>query len=208
MTLDEMIKQEQANQTAQPQQTQQPQATQQSASQGSEDTKTSQNQPVHVNEKNIVSSTYTIASSADENVNKEEFSLKTKNGYKPTLVPEDFYTVKLVGIDKKEAKAFDSEEMIPNFIWKFEIVSDSTGQQLKEPATITKWCKAFSKGERSNNFQYYAALMGKTPEYGYNILDCIGKYARAYITQKSYPDSRTGVKVTKSVIDKLLPLKK
>ena len=208
MTLDEMIKQEQANQAAQPQQTQQSQVTQQVTSHGSEDVKASQSAPVHVDEKSVVSSMHTIASSTDENVNKEEFSLKTKSGYTPTLIPEDFYTVKLVGIDKKEAKAFDSEEMVPNFVWKFEIVSDSTGQQLKEPATITKWCKAFSKGERSNNYQFYAALTGQTPEYGYNILDCIGKYARAYVTQKSYQDSRTGMKVTKSVIDKLLPLKK
>ena len=212
-----MIKQEQANQATQQQLQQttsttqvasQAQTIQQSTFQGSEDAKISHSATVHVDEKNVVSSTHTIASSADQNVNKEEFSLKTKGGYTPTLVPEDFYTVKLVGIDKKEAKAFDSEEMIPNFVWKFEIVSDSTGQQLKEPTTITKWCKAFSKGERSNNYQFYAALTGQTPEYGYNILDCIGKYARAYITQKSYQDSRTGMKVTKSVIDKLLPLKK
>ena len=202
MTLDEMIKQEQANQTTQAvsQVTAQAMQTQQTVNEVSESTSKAIQQSGNM--------IHTIASSSDTNVNKEEFSLKTKRAFEPTVVPEDFYTVKLVGIDKKEVKAFDSEELVPNFIWKFEIISDSTGKQLEKPLTITKWCKAFSKGERSNNYQYYMALMQETPEYGYNILDCVGKYARAYLTQKTYTDSRTGVKVTKSIIEKLLPVKK
>lgn len=205
MTLDEMIKQEQnnaQNQQAQAAQPAQAQQTQQTVNQ------VAQNTPTQTNQQN--SSTrmiHTIASSSDENVNKEEFSLKTKQ-YEPVVIPEDFYKVKLVGIDKKEAKAFDSEELVPNFIWKFEVISDSSGKELEKPVTITKWCKAYSKGERSHNYQFYMALMQETPEYGYNILDCIGKYARAYISQKSWNDSKTGVKMTKSIIEKLLPVKK
>lgn len=205
MTLDEMIKQEQANQAAQTQQTQTVAPTVQAVQTQQTVNQVSESAPKAASSGNMI---HTIASSSDANVNKEEFSLKTKRAFEPTVVPEDFYTVKLVGIDKKEAKAFDSEELVPNFIWKFEIISDSTGKQLEKPLIITKWCKAFSKGERSNNYQYYMALMQETPEYGYNILDCVGKYARAYITQKTYPDSRTGVKVTKSIIEKLLPVKK
>ena len=200
-----MIKQEQnnaQNQQAQAAQPAQAQQTQQTVNQ------VAQNTPTQTNQQN--SSTrmiHTIASSSDENVNKEEFSLKTKQ-YEPVVIPEDFYKVKLVGIDKKEAKAFDSEELVPNFIWKFEVISDSSGKELEKPVTITKWCKAYSKGERSHNYQFYMALMQETPEYGYNILDCIGKYARAYISQKSWNDSKTGVKMTKSIIEKLLPVKK
>lgn len=209
MTLDEMIKQEQNNvqnqqnsNLAQQVQAQQVQQTVQQVSQSV------QQQNKQENNNGVISSTYTVASSSDKNVNKEEFSLKTKRSYEPIVVPEDFYTVKLVGIDKKEVKAFDSEEIVPNFIWKFELVSDSSGKQLEKPVTITKWCKAYSKGERSNNYQFYSAFTQQTPEYGYNILDCIGKYARAYIAQKSWIDQKTGVKITKSVIDKVLPLKK
>ena len=200
-----MIKQEQnnaQNQQAQAAQPAQAQQTQQTVNQ------VAQNTPTQTHQQN--SSTrmiHTIASSSDENVNKEEFSLKTKQ-YEPVVIPEDFYKVKLVGIDKKEAKAFDSEELVPNFIWKFEVISDSSGKELEKPVTITKWCKAYSKGERSHNYQFYMALMQETPEYGYNILDCIGKYARAYISQKSWNDSKTGVKMTKSIIEKLLPVKK
>lgn len=203
MTLDEMIKQEQQNSQNQQQvaASVQAQQTQQTVNEVSQQT-------TQVQQSNSNYMVHTIASSSDENVNKEEFSLKTKRNFEPTIVPEDFYTVKLIGIDKKETKAFDSEELVPNFIWKFEIISDSTGKQLEKPLIITKWCKAYSKGERSNNYQFYMAIMQQTPEYGYNILDCVGKYARAYITQKSYNDSRTGVKVTKSVIEKLLPVKK
>ena len=205
MTLDEMIKQEQANQAAQTQQAQTVSPTVQAVQTQQTVNQVSESAPKAATSGNMI---HTIASSSDEHVNKEEFSLKTKRTFEPTVVPEDFYTVKLVGIDKKEVKAFDSEELVPNFIWKFEIISDSTGKQLEKPLTITKWCKAFSKGERSNNYQYYMALMQETPEYGYNILDCVGKYARAYLTQKTYTDSRTGVKVTKSIIEKLLPVKK
>ena len=211
MTLDEMIKQEQNNaqnqqQAAQPAQAQQTQQTvNQVAQQTTQSTQQSNNQSN--NQNNAGRMIHTIASSSDENVNKEEFSLKTKQ-YEPVVIPEDFYKVKLVGIDKKEAKAFDSEELVPNFIWKFEVISDSTGKELEKPVTISKWCKAYSKGERSHNYQFYMALMQETPEYGYNILDCIGKYARAYISQKSWNDSKTGVKMTKSIIEKLLPVKK
>jgi len=149
----------------------------------------------------------TIASSTDENVNRDEFSLKAKK-WAPIVVPEDFYTIKLVSIDKREAKAWDSDEMQPNFVWKFELISDSTGKQLDKTVTISKWCKAWSKGEQSNNYKFYEAFMQKTPEDGYNILDCVGKYARAYVSQYSRVDSKTGLKTTKSVIEKVLPLKK
>lgn len=149
----------------------------------------------------------TIASSSDENVNREEFSLKAKK-WTPVIVPEDFYTVKLVGIDKREAKAWDSDEIQPNFVWKFEVISDSTGKQLDKTVTISKWCKAWSKGEQSNNYKYYEVFMQRTPEDGYNILDCVGKYARAYISQYSKIDPKTGLKTVKSVIEKVLPLKK
>lgn len=215
MTLDEMIRQEQNNAQNQQQQVAQPvqaQQTQQTVNQVVQQTATVQQPAQQSGNQNTGSNNagrmiHTIASSSDENVNKEEFSLKTKQ-YEPVVIPEDFYKVKLVGIDKKEAKAFDSEELIPNFIWKFEVISDSTGKELEKPVTISKWCKAYSKGERSHNYQFYMALMQETPEYGYNILDCIGKYARAYISQKSWNDSKTGVKMTKSIIEKLLPLKK
>ena len=203
MTLEEMIKQEQEN-----------------AQKNQEAVKVEESQKVEQHpgdsEDNNVQqavqtqtqpSGTTIASSSDEHVNREEFSLKTKS-FTPTLVPEDFYTVKLVGIDKKEAKDFNTDEMTPNFVWKMEIISDSTGTQLDKTLTITKWCKAYSKGESSNNYKFYSAFMQKVPEDGYNILDCIGKYARAYITQKSWNDAKTGVKKQKSVIEKLLPLKK
>lgn len=149
----------------------------------------------------------TIASSSDANVNREQFSLKSRK-FEPIVLPEDFYTVKLIGIDKKESKDFQTNEMVPNFVWKFEVISDSQGKQLEKTVTIHKWCKAFSIGERSNNYQYYMAITQQTPAEGYNILDCVGKYARAFITQKSWTDSKTGMKVTKSVIEKLLPLKK
>lgn len=209
MTLEEMIKQEQEN--AQKNQeavkVEVSQKTEQHIG-GSEDN--SQAQQVAQNQTQATDTTFTattIASSSDEHVNREEFSLKTKS-FTPTLVPEDFYTVKLVGIDKKEAKDFSTDEMVPNFVWKMEIISDSTGNQLDKTLTITKWCKAYSKGENSNNYKFYSAFMQKVPEDGYNILDCIGKYARAYITQKSWNDAKTGVKRQKSVIEKLLPLKK
>lgn len=175
----------------------------QNMSHGSEDNSSSGQNTQNIGGKQVT----TIASSNDEKVDRSQFSLKTKS-FTPVVLPEDFYTVKLVGIDKKEAKAWDSEELQPNFIWKFEVISDSDGKQLQEKVTISKWCKAFSKGENSNNYKYYMALMQETPEDGYNILDAIGKYARAYITQKSWTDSKTGVKMTKSVIEKLLPVKK
>lgn len=204
MTLEEMIKQEQEN--AQKNQeavkVEESQKVEQHSG-GSEDNNVQQTTQTQSSGTTIS----TIASSSDEHVNREEFSLKTKS-FTPTLVPEDFYTVKLVGIDKKEAKDFNTEEMVPNFVWKMEIISDSTGKQLDKTLTITKWCKAYSKGENSNNYKFYSAFMQKVPEDGYNILDCIGKYARAYITQKSWNDVKTGVKRQKSVIEKLLPLKK
>lgn len=204
MTLEEMIKQEQEN--AQKNQeavkVEESQKVEQHPG-GSEDNNVQQTTQTQSSGTTIS----TIASSSDEHVNREEFSLKTKS-FTPTLVPEDFYTVKLVGIDKKEAKDFNTEEMVPNFVWKMEIISDSTGKQLDKTLTITKWCKAYSKGENSNNYKFYSAFMQKVPEDGYNILDCIGKYARAYITQKSWNDVKTGVKRQKSVIEKLLPLKK
>ena len=206
MTLEEMIKQEQEN--AQKNQEAAKVEESQKAEQhsgGSEDNNVQQATQTQAQTSGTTIST--IASSSDEHVNREEFSLKTKS-FTPTLVPEDFYTVKLVGIDKKEAKDFNTEEMVPNFVWKMEIISDSTGKQLDKTLTITKWCKAYSKGENSNNYKFYSAFMQKVPEDGYNILDCIGKYARAYITQKSWNDVKTGVKRQKSVIEKLLPLKK
>lgn len=204
MTLEEMIKQEQEN--AQKNQEAVKVEESQKVEQrfgGSEDNSVQQATQTQTSGTTIS----TIASSSDEHVNREEFSLKTKS-FTPALVPEDFYTVKLVGIDKKEAKDFNTEEMVPNFVWKMEIISDSTGKQLDKTLTITKWCKAYSKGENSNNYKFYSAFMQKVPEDGYNILDCIGKYARAYITQKSWNDVKTGVKRQKSVIEKLLPLKK
>lgn len=149
----------------------------------------------------------TVASSSDEKVDRDQFSLRTKK-WAPVCLPEDFYTVKLIGIDKKEAKAWDSDEFVPNFIWKFEVISDSTGKQIEEKVIISKWCKAFSKGENSNNYKYYMALMQETPEDGYNILDAVGKYARAYLTQYSKVDPKTGLSTKRSVIEKLLPLKK
>ena len=206
MTLEEMIKQEQEN--AQKNQeavkVDESQKVEQHSG-GSEDNNVQQATQTQAQTSGTTIST--IASSSDEHVNREEFSLKTKS-FTPTLVPEDFYTVKLVGIDKKEANDFNTEEMVPNFVWKMEIISDSTGKQLDKTLTITKWCKAYSKGENSNNYKFYSAFMQKVPEDGYNILDCIGKYARAYITQKSWNDVKTGVKRQKSVIEKLLPLKK
>ena len=208
MTLDEMIKQEQEN--AQKNQEAAKVEESQKVEQhfgGSEDNNVQQATQTQTQTQSSGTTTSTMASSSDEHVNREEFSLKTKS-FTPTLVPEDFYTVKLVGIDKKEAKDFNTEEMVPNFVWKMEIISDSTGKQLDKTLTITKWCKAYSKGENSNNYKFYSAFMQKVPEDGYNILDCIGKYARAYITQKSWNDAKTGVKRQKSVIEKLLPLKK
>lgn len=206
MTLDEMIKQEQENaqKNQEAAKVEESQKVEQHID-GSEDNNTQQTAQTQTQTSGTAIST--IASSSDEHVNREEFSLKTKS-FTPTLVPEDFYTVKLVGIDKKEAKDFNTEEMVPNFVWKMEIISDSTGKQLDKTLTITKWCKAYSKGENSNNYKFYSAFMQKVPEDGYNILDCIGKYARAYITQKSWNDAKTGVKKQKSVIEKLLPLKK
>lgn len=194
MTLEEMIKQEQ--QKAAQQQNQQ-------------EVQTNVEQPQKIQEETKITGNVitTIASSNDENVNREEFSLKAKK-WQPVVIPEDFYTVKLVGIDKREAKAWDSDEMQPNFVWKFEVISDSTGKQLDKTVTISKWCKAWSKGEQSNNYKFYEAFMQKTPEDGYNILDCVGKYARAYISQYSRVDAKTGLKTTKSVIEKVLPLKK
>lgn len=192
MTLEEMIKQEQ-----------------QKAQQNQQEVQTNVEQPQKPQEETKITGNVitTIASSSDENVNREEFSLKAKK-WQPVVIPEDFYTVKLVGIDKREAKAWDSDEMQPNFIWKFEVISDSTGKQLDKIVTISKWCKAWSKGEQSNNYKFYEAFLQKTPEDGYNILDCVGKYARAYISQYSKVDSKTGLKVTKSIIEKILPLKK
>jgi hypothetical protein len=221
MTLDEMIQQEQnkaqANnqmnsQVNTQQQTQyQPQ---QSASQhfASEDAPVSNNTtsaaPQTQNQSQHKGTTITtVASSSDEKVDRDQFSLRTKK-WAPVCLPEDFYTVKLVGIDKKEAKAWDSDEFVPNFIWKFEVISDSTGKQIEEKVTISKWCKAFSKGENSNNYKYYMALMQETPEDGYNILDAVGKYARAYLTQYSKVDPKTGLSTKRSVIERLLPLKK
>ena len=194
MTLEEMIKQEQ--QKAAQQQNQQ-------------EVQTNVEQPQKIQEETKITGNVitTIASSNDENVNREEFSLKAKK-WQPVVIPEDFYTVKLVSIDKREAKAWDSDEMQPNFVWKFEVISDSTGKQLDKTVTISKWCKAWSKGEQSNNYKFYEAFMQKTPEDGYNILDCVGKYARAYISQYSRVDAKTGLKTTKSVIEKVLPLKK
>ena len=202
MTLDEMIKKEQENAQNNQKEAQMTNNSQ-NISHGSEDNSSSGQSTQNIGSKQVT----TIASSNDEKVDRSQFSLKTKS-FTPVVLPEDFYTVKLVGIDKKEAKAWDSEELQPNFIWKFEVISDSDGKQLQEKVTISKWCKAFSKGENSNNYKYYMALMQETPEDGYNILDAIGKYARAYITQKSWTDSKTGVKMTKSVIEKLLPVKK
>ena len=208
MTLDEMIQQEQNkaqnNQVNSQVNTQQTtQQTQQNAQQhfASEDAPASQNN------QQSGSTISTIASSSDEKVDRDQFSLRTKK-WAPVCLPEDFYTVKLVGIDKKEAKAWDSEEFVPNFIWKFEVISDSTGKQLDQKVTISKWCKAYSKGENSNNYKYYMALMQETPEDGYNILDAVGKYARAYLTQYSKTDPKTGIITRRSVIEKLLPLKK
>ena len=208
MTLEEMIKQEQEN----AQKNQEAAKVEESQKVGqhsgdSEDNNVQQTAHTQTQTQSSGTTISIIASSSDEHVNREEFSLKTKS-FTPTLVPEDFYTVKLVGIDKKEAKDFNTEEMVPNFVWKMEIISDSTGKQLDKTLTITKWCKAYSKGENSNNYKFYSAFMQKVPEDGYNILDCIGKYARAYITQKSWNDAKTGVKRQKSVIEKLLPLKK
>lgn len=151
---------------------------------------------------------YTIASSDDKTVNRDEFVLKSSSTYKPIIVPEDFYTVKLIGVDKKEAKAFDSDEIQPNFVWRFELISNSNNQQLSEKTIISKWCNAYAKSDQSNNYKFYEALMQKTPEDGYNILDCIGKYARAFICTKSWVDSKTNIKRQKSVIDKLLVLNK
>lgn len=217
MTLDEMIKAEQlkaqqnqntnvnVNQNintnvANVQQTQQVQQTYE------QEQHDNTQQAVQQMQQNINRNT-TIASSADASVDRNQFSLKAKK-YEPTVLPEDFYTVKLIGIDKKESKDFQTGEMQPNFVWKFEVISDSQGKQLEKVVTITKWCKAYSIGERSNNYQYYMAIMQQTPSDGYNILDCIGKYARAFITQKSWNDQKTNLKVTKSVIEKLLPLKR
>lgn len=194
MTLDEMIKQEQENAQNNVQ-------TQVSTSQNTTQTQTASTAAQGGQTIN------TVASSNDEKVDREQFSLRTKK-WTPVCLPEDFYTVKLVGIDKKEAKDFNSDEFVPNFIWKFEVISDSTGKQLEEKVTITKWCKAYSKGENSNNYKYYMALMQETPSDGYNILDCIGKYARAYLTQYTKTDPKTGLTSKKSVIEKLLPLKK
>lgn len=209
MTLDEMIQQEQnraqnnqmnsqTNNTQQPQQN----VTQHFASEDTPVSHSTNTQPQQGG-----STISTIASSSDEKVDRDQFSLRTKK-WAPVCLPEDFYTVKLVGIDKKEAKAWDSEEFVPNFIWKFEVISDSTGKQLDQKVTISKWCKAYSKGENSNNYKYYMALMQETPEDGYNILDAVGKYARAYLTQYSKTDPKTGIITRRSVIEKLLPLKK
>lgn len=202
MTLEEMIKQEQLKAQQQNQNQQQNETTQ-------------QNEVKNINNTNVNVGTNTdtnnsvniIASSNDENVDREQFSLKAKK-FEPVVLPEDFYTVKLIGIDKKETKDFTTGELQPNFVWKFEVISDSTGKQLDKTVTLTKWCKAYSIGERSNNYQYYMAIMQQTPADGYNILDCIGKYARAFIVQKSWNDQKTNLKVTKSVIDKLMPLRK
>lgn len=204
MTLEEMIKAEQfkAQQNQQAVNNVQTQQTQEVVQTNMEQVQKPQKEAEIAD--NVIT---TIASSSDKNVNREEFSLKAKK-WTPTIVPEDFYTVKLVGIDKREAKAWDSDEMQPNFVWKFEVISDSTGKQLDKTITINKWCKAWSKGEQSNNYKFYEAFMQKTPEDGYNILDCIGQYARAYISQYSKVDPKTGLKTTRSVIEKILPLKK
>ena len=201
MTLDEMIKQEQNN--AQTNQNN-------SQMQSQNNTQQKQNfaqENMNTQQQNSGTTVSTIASSDDEKVDREQFSLKTKT-WTPPCVPEDFYTVKLIGIDKKEAKDFNTNEFVPNFIWKFEVISDSTGKQLEEKVIISKWCKAYSKGENSNNYKYYMALMQEMPSEGYNILDCIGKYARAYLTQYSKTDPKTGLTTKKSVIEKLLPIKK
>lgn len=199
MTLEEMIKAEQASAAQQ-----QPQQAQQTVTQTTQTVQITQ----QVQQQDQAQTINTLASSDDPNVNREEFSLKTNKTFEPAVVPEDFYTVKLIGLDKKEAKAFDSNEMVPNFIWKFEVISDSAGVQLDKKVIISKWCKAYSKGENSNNYKFYEALMQKTPEDGYNILDALNKYARAYISQYTRVDTKTGLKITKSVIEKLLPLKK
>lgn len=198
MTLEEMIKQEQLK------------AQQQNQDQQQNEVKNISNTNVNTNvntNADTNNSVNVIASSSDENVDREQFSLKAKK-FEPVVLPEDFYTVKLIGIDKKESKDFTTGELQPNFVWKFEVISDSTGKQLDKTVTLTKWCKAYSIGERSNNYQYYMAIMQQTPADGYNILDCIGKYARAFIVQKSWNDQKTNLKVTKSVIDKLMPLRK
>lgn len=209
MTLEEMIKQEQqkAQQNQQEVNNVQTQQVVDNQTVVQQTTQTSVQQQTTQETKSMDNVITTIASSSDENINREEFSLKAKK-WQPVVIPEDFYTVKLVGIDKREAKAWDSDEMQPNFVWKFEVISDSTGKQLDKTVTISKWCKAWSKGEQSNNYKFYEAFLQKTPEDGYNILDCIGKYARAYISQYSRVDSKTGLKTTKSVIEKVLPLKK
>ena len=102
MTLEEMIKQEQEN--AQKNQEAVKVEESQKVEQhfgGSEDNNAQQTTQTQTQSSGTTIST--IASSSDEHVNREEFSLKTKS-FTPTLVPEDFYTVKLIGIDKKEAK--------------------------------------------------------------------------------------------------------
>lgn len=217
MTLDEMIQQEQNKAQINNQvnsQTNIQHQPQQSVSQhfASEDVSVSNNISSTASQtnnqvQNKGTTITTVASSSDEKVDRDEFSLRTKK-WAPVCLPEDFYTVKLVGIDKKEAKAWDSDEFVPNFIWKFEVISDSAGKQLDQKVTISKWCKAYSKGENSNNYKYYMALMQETPEDGYNILDAVGKYARAYLTQYSKVDPKTGLSTKRSVIEKLLPLKK
>lgn len=204
MTLEEMIKQEQLKAQQQNQDQQQNEATQQNEVKNISNTNVNTSVNTNADTNNSIN---VIASSSDENVDREQFSLKAKK-FEPVVLPEDFYTVKLIGIDKKESKDFTTGELQPNFVWKFEVISDSTGKQLDKTVTLTKWCKAYSIGERSNNYQYYMAIMQQTPADGYNILDCIGKYARAFIVQKSWNDQKTNLKVTKSVIDKLMPLRK
>lgn len=204
MTLEEMIKQEQLKAQQQNQDQQQNEVTQQNEVKNISNTNVNTNVNINADTNNSIN---VIASSSDENVDREQFSLKAKK-FEPVVLPEDFYTVKLIGIDKKESKDFTTGELQPNFVWKFEVISDSTGKQLDKTVTLTKWCKAYSIGERSNNYQYYMAIMQQTPADGYNILDCIGKYARAFIVQKSWNDQKTNLKVTKSVIDKLMPLRK
>ena len=204
MTLEEMIKQEQLKAQQQNQDQQQNEVTQQNEVKNISNTNVNTNANTNADTNNSIS---IIASSSDENVDREQFSLKAKK-FEPVVLPEDFYTVKLIGIDKKESKDFTTGELQPNFVWKFEVISDSTGKQLDKTVTLTKWCKAYSIGERSNNYQYYMAIMQQTPADGYNILDCIGKYARAFIVQKSWNDQKTNLKVTKSVIEKLMPLRK
>lgn len=204
MTLEEMIKQEQLKAQQQNQDQQQNELTQQNEVKNISNTNVNTSVNANADTNNSIN---VIASSSDENVDREQFSLKAKK-FEPVVLPEDFYTVKLIGIDKKESKDFTTGELQPNFVWKFEVISDSTGKQLDKTVTLTKWCKAYSIGERSNNYQYYMAIMQQTPADGYNILDCIGKYARAFIVQKSWNDQKTNLKVTKSVIDKLMPLRK